>query len=131
MQNVTSRMQSLEILNGSASILDQLSSTGWKGTIQIHIIRSSNKKTYNYHKYGVANAMAQPYNHVIMPLAKYRDKLTQVRWGIADFQYRFGHKPDGMWLPETAVDNETLEVMADCGIKFTISGSMAGEDIWH
>ncbi len=74
----------------------------------------------NYRKYGIGNAIAQPYNHAILPLAEYRDKLTQVRWGIADFQYRFGHRPDGMWLPETAVDDETLEVLADCGIKFTI-----------
>jgi alpha-amylase/alpha-mannosidase (GH57 family) len=81
------------------------------------IIEQENR---NYRKYGIGNAIAQPYNHAILPLAEYRDKLTQVRWGIADFQHRFGHTPDGMWLPETAVDEETLEVLADCGIKFTI-----------
>jgi hypothetical protein len=81
------------------------------------IIEQENR---NYRKYGVGNAIAQPYNHAIMPLAEYRDKLTQVRWGIADFQHRFGHLPDGMWLPEAAVDDDTLEILADCGIKFTI-----------
>lgn len=74
----------------------------------------------NLDTYGVGNGMAQGYNHTILPLASYVDKVTQVRWGIADFEYRFGHEPQGMWLPETAVDDETLWVLADCGIKFTI-----------
>ena len=69
---------------------------------------------------GHGNAIAQCYNHAIMPLASERDKLTQVRWGIADFEFRFGRKPDGMWLPETAVDLASLQVLADHGIKFTI-----------
>lgn len=69
---------------------------------------------------GYGNAIAQPYNHVIMPLADRRDKMTQVRWGIADFTQRFGRRPQGMWLPETAVDRETLAVLAECGIEFTI-----------
>lgn len=70
--------------------------------------------------HGYGNAIAQAYNHVIMPLASRRDKITQVRWGIADFARRFGRAPDGLWLPETAVDLETLAVLAECGIKFTI-----------
>ena len=69
---------------------------------------------------GYGNAIAQAYNHVIMPLASRRDKITQVRWGVADFARRFGRAPDGLWLPETAVDLETLAVLAECGIKFTI-----------
>ncbi len=69
---------------------------------------------------GWGNALAQVYNHVIMPLANRRDKLTQVRWGLADFQYRFGRRPQGMWLAETAVDNQTLECLAQEGILFTI-----------
>jgi len=69
---------------------------------------------------GHGSALAQPYNHMIMPLAIYRDKVTQVRWGIRDFQHRFGRDPEGMWLPETAVDTETLEVLASEGIRFTI-----------
>ncbi len=69
---------------------------------------------------GFGNAIAQPYHHVILPLASRRDKLTEVRWGIADFKRRFGREPLGMWLPETAMDHETLDVLAECGIKFTI-----------
>jgi alpha-amylase/alpha-mannosidase (GH57 family) len=69
---------------------------------------------------GHGSAMAQVYNHVIMPLATTRDKRTQVIWGIRDFEHRFGRKPEGMWLAETAVDLETLEILAEHGIAFTI-----------
>ncbi len=69
---------------------------------------------------GHGSAMAQVYNHIIMPLANSRDKRTQVVWGIKDFEYRFKRKPEGMWLAETAVDLETLDIMAEQGIKFTI-----------
>jgi alpha-amylase/alpha-mannosidase (GH57 family) len=69
---------------------------------------------------GHGSALAQVYNHIILPLANSRDKRTQVLWGIRDFEYRFGRAPEGMWLSETAVDTETLEVLAECGIKFTI-----------
>lgn len=69
---------------------------------------------------GHGNAIAQPYHHTILPLATRRDKKTEVRWGIADFRRRFGREPEGMWLPETAVDVETLEVLAEEGIRFTI-----------
>jgi alpha-amylase/alpha-mannosidase (GH57 family) len=69
---------------------------------------------------GHGNAIAQVYNHMILPLATRRDKVTQVRWGIADFRHRFDREPAGMWLPETAVDTETLEVLAEHGIAFTI-----------
>ena len=65
-------------------------------------------------------AIAQAYNHIIMPLANSRDKRTQVIWGIRDFEYHFGRKPEGMWLPETSADLETLDICADNGIKFTI-----------
>ena len=69
---------------------------------------------------GHGNAIAMPYHHVILPLASHRDKVTEVRWGIADFRRRFGREPVGMWLPETAVDPETLDVLAAEGIQFTI-----------
>jgi alpha-amylase/alpha-mannosidase (GH57 family) len=69
---------------------------------------------------GHGSAIAQGYNHMIMPLASLRDKHTQVIWGIRDFERRFGRPPEGLWLPETAVDIETLEVLAEHGIKFTI-----------
>ncbi|HKW42004.1 MAG TPA: DUF3536 domain-containing protein [Gemmatimonadales bacterium] len=65
-------------------------------------------------------AIAMPYHHVILPLSPRRDKVTEVRWGVADFRRRFGREPEGMWLPETAVDRETLEVLAAEGIRFTI-----------
>ncbi|MGH2349612.1 MAG: DUF3536 domain-containing protein [bacterium] len=69
---------------------------------------------------GHGSAMAQAYNHMIMPLATVRDRRTQVAWGIADFRRRFGRAPEGMWLPETAVDLETLELLASAGIAFTV-----------
>ena len=69
---------------------------------------------------GHGSALAQCYNHIIMPLATRRDKVTQTVWGIRDFELRFGRAPEGMWLPETAADNETLDVLAEHNIKFTI-----------
>ncbi len=69
---------------------------------------------------GHGSAIAQVYNHIIMPLSNKRDKTTQVIWGIEDFKFRFGRDPEGMWLAETAVDIETLETLAENGIKFTI-----------
>lgn len=69
---------------------------------------------------GHGNALATPYHHIILPLATRRDKETEVRWGIADFKRRFGRAPEGFWLPETAVDRETLAVLAAEGIGFTV-----------
>ena len=69
---------------------------------------------------GHGSAMAQVYNHLIMPLASRRDALTQIRWGIADFESRYGRKPEGMWLAETAVNRSVLDLMAQEGIKFTV-----------
>ncbi len=69
---------------------------------------------------GHGNAIAQAYNHLIMPLANRRDKRTQILWGMEDFRFHFGRDPEGMWLPETAVDLETRDLMAEQGIRFTI-----------
>ncbi|HUX46050.1 MAG TPA: DUF3536 domain-containing protein [Terracidiphilus sp.] len=69
---------------------------------------------------GHSSAMAQVYNHVIMPLANRRDRLTQIRWGIVDYEQNYGKSPEGMWLSETAADTETLELMAEHGIRFTV-----------
>src|SRR5580698_7669077 len=69
---------------------------------------------------GHGSAMAQVYNHIIMPLANTRDKITQIRWGIADYISHYGAPPEGMWLAETAADSETLELLAQHGIKFTV-----------
>lgn len=74
------------------------------------------QKTFSGH----GSALAQAYNHMILPLANRRDKYTQVLWGIRDFEHRFGRKPEGMWLPETAVDVESLDILAELGIRFTI-----------
>lgn len=80
--------------------------------------------------FGHGSAMAQPYNHMILPLANRRDKVTQVKWGIEEFTRRFKRSPEGMWLPETAVDLETLEVLAEAGIRFTIlSPHQAGTSV--
>jgi alpha-amylase/alpha-mannosidase (GH57 family) len=69
---------------------------------------------------GHSSAMAQVYNHMIMPLASRRDRITQIRWGIADYEHHYGAPPEGMWLAETAVDSESLELLAQHGIKFTV-----------
>jgi alpha-amylase/alpha-mannosidase (GH57 family) len=82
----------------------------------------------NTQQFGVGNAMAQAYNHTILPLASWDDKVTQVEWGIADFEHQFGRKPKGMWLPETAVDRETLNILAEHGIEFTILAPWQAED---
>jgi alpha-amylase/alpha-mannosidase (GH57 family) len=83
---------------------------------QILAADKEGQKRYNGH----GNALAHVYNHMIMPLATSRDKLTQIRWGLADFRHRFGREAEGMWLAETAVDMETLGLMADEGVRFTI-----------
>ena len=76
-----------------------------------------------YHaKWGHGNAVAQPAHHTILPLCRRRDKRLQVRWGQMSFEHRFGRPAEGMWLPEMAVDLETLEVLHECGIKFTVLG---------
>src|SRR5512145_1548499 len=69
---------------------------------------------------GHGGAIAQAYNHMILPLANGRDKRTQLLWGIRDFEHRFARRPEGMWLPEAAVDTESLEFLAKDGIQFTV-----------
>jgi alpha-amylase/alpha-mannosidase (GH57 family) len=78
---------------------------------------------------GHGSALAQVYNHIIMPLANPRDKITQVIWGIRDFEHRFKRAPKGMWLAETAVDTESLEVLAEYGIEFTILAPRQGKAV--
>jgi len=78
------------------------------------------QERHNFEKHGVGNGLAQPYHHTILPLASLQDKKTQILWGISDFEYRFGHRPTGLWLPEAGVDLETLQVAAEAGIEFTI-----------
>ncbi len=92
------------------------------------------QKLFNGH----GSAVAQVYSHLIMPLANFNDKLTQVKWGIRDFESHFNRFPEGMWLAETAVNTETLEILARCGIKFTIFAPRQakavrniGSENWH
>lgn len=82
----------------------------------IRLADASSCETFGGH----GNAIAQCYGHLIMPLCNHRDKITQTRWGIADFEHFYGRKPEGMWLPETAVDTETLAVLAAHDIRFVI-----------
>src|SRR5579862_4655889 len=87
---------------------------------EIHqaILTADNLSQERYGGHG--SAIAQVYNHMILPLANARDRYTQVFWGIRDFQSRFGRDPEGMWLSETASDTPSLETLAELGIRFTI-----------
>ncbi len=87
---------------------------------------------------GHGSAIAQAWGHIILPLGNLRDIKTQVRWGLLDFQHRFGRPAEGMWLPETAVNSQTLQVLAEEGLKFTILAPHQaaqirdlGDDGWH
>lgn len=82
-------------------------------------IIEADKKSLELHG-GHGNAIAMCYNHMIMPLANLNDKITQVKWGVADFRYHFGREPEGIWLPETACNDETIEVLISEGIRYII-----------
>jgi hypothetical protein len=79
---------------------------------------------------GHGSAMAQAYNHVILPLCSRRDRLTEIRWGLRDFERRFGRRAEGFWLPETAVDAETLELLDQEGVRFTILSPSQAARLW-
>ncbi len=122
------------ILNSEKKIKKIFNNYSWIsfnfGPTLLSWIRSHDKRTYKSiieadlagrEKFsGHGSAIAQIYNHLIMPLANRQDKLIQVSWAIKDFEFNFGRKPEGIWLSETAVDIETLEILAESGIKFTI-----------
>lgn len=100
-------------------------------------ILDADRKSLELHN-GHGSAIAQVYNHLIMPLANRRDKETQIKWGLYDFEQRFKRKTEGIWLAETAVDTETLELLAENDVKFTIlaprqaaSVRKRGENSWH
>lgn len=82
-------------------------------------IINADKESQKIHS-GHGNAIAMIYNHLIMPLAERKDKVTQVKWGVSDFKFHFGREPEGIWLPETACNEETLEVLAEENIKYII-----------
>ena len=100
------------------------------------ILEADRESQKNFSGHG--SALAQVYNHMILPLANARDRRTQILWGIRDFQRRFKRLPEGMWLPETAVDIESLEILAELGIRFTILAPHQadrvrpiGGRVWH
>src|SRR4029077_14510140 len=78
---------------------------------------------------GHGNAIAQAYNHAILPLCNERDRTTQVRWGVADFRYRFGREPESMWLPETACNDDVLGALIDEGLRFVILASQQAQRV--
>jgi len=82
-------------------------------------------------KFGHGNAIAQSFNHMIMPLCIYRDKVTQTIWGKKEFEYRFGRKTEGMWLAETACNNETLEVLIEHGMRFLVLSPYQADSVQH
>lgn len=90
----------------------------WMPEVHEAIVAADRLSRQRYSGHG--SALAQVYNHMILPLANTRDRHTQVLWGIRDFEHRFGRYPEGMWLSETAADTPTLEALAHLGIKFTI-----------
>lgn len=121
---VDSKNRILRITNNYAQMSFNLGPTllSWmeeKAPLTYTMIRDADRLSQKQFG-GHGSAMAQIYNHVIMPLASTRDRVTQIVWGIADFEHRYGRKPDGMWLPETAVDLESLDLLARHGIRFTI-----------
>ncbi len=78
---------------------------------------------------GHGNAIAQAYNHAILPLSNERDRRTQVRWGLVDFRYRFGREPEAMWLPETACNDDVLGLLIDAGLRFVILAPQQAERV--
>ena len=80
---------------------------------------------------GHGSAMAQIHSHTIMPLASERDRRTEIRWALADFRHHFGRDPEGMWLPETAVDVTTLDLLAEHGLRFTVLSPYQAARVRH
>ena len=127
--NGASRIQNLEneivrIVNNYARMSFNFGPTllSWlheKAPRAYHMILEADKTSAARYG-GHGSAVAQVYNHIIMPLASTRDAQTQIRWGIADFEHRFGRRPEGMWLAETACNRQVLDLMAAEGIKYTI-----------
>ena len=114
----------IRLVNNYAKISFNFGPTllGWlaaKAPDVYHAILAADRQSQEYFS-GHGSAIAQPYTHLILPLANHRDRYTQILWGVSDFTHHFGRQPEGMWLPETAVDVKTLEIVAELGIRFTI-----------
>jgi hypothetical protein len=86
----------------------------------ITLAKIVSQERWHYRQRGVGNGLAQPYFHVILPLLPWYDRKTQILWGLRAFEHRFGHSASGLWLPETAVDEDTLALCAELGVRFTI-----------
>lgn len=125
----------LDIVNNYAHMSFNMGATllSWMEKFEPHtyerIIKADAQSVQEFSGHG--NAIAQVYNHIIMPLANQKDKYTQTVWGIEDFKKRFGRMPEGIWLAETACDDETLGVLSDCGIKFTILSPYQAEKVLY
>jgi alpha-amylase/alpha-mannosidase (GH57 family) len=91
-------------------------------------IINADKRSISLHG-GHGNAIAMCYNHMIMPLANFNDKITQVKWGLADFRHHFGRESEGIWLPETACNIETIEVLINEGVKYIILDTSQAEQV--
>src|SRR3972149_10915104 len=113
----------LDLINNYSSISFNFGPTllSWLGekfpTVYQRILDADRE---SIRRFGHGNAMAQAYNHVIMPLANERDQETEVLWGVADFEKRFRRRPDAMWLPETAANYPTLRVLVKYGMQYLI-----------
>lgn len=119
-----SKWQIVDIVNNFESISFNFGPTLLAWLVEKHsstyqlILEADQKSREKHHGHG--NAIAQAYNHMIMPLANYRDKVTQVKWGLDEFRHRFGREAESIWLPETACNEETLEVLVEAGIRFIV-----------
>jgi alpha-amylase/alpha-mannosidase (GH57 family) len=91
-------------------------------------IIEADKQSISLHN-GHGNAIAMAYNHIIMPLANEQDKITQIKWGLKDFEYHFGRKSESIWLPETACNLDTIEALINEGIKYIILDVSQAEKI--
>ena len=129
-------------LDHEGRILDMLNAYEWMsfnvGPTLLSWMERMDPRTYariveadaaSLKRLGHGNALAQAYHHVILPLASPLDKEVEVVWAIADFEARFGRRPEGMWLPEAAVDSATLEVLARHGIRFTVLAPRQAEAV--
>ncbi|HXV28341.1 MAG TPA: DUF3536 domain-containing protein [bacterium] len=122
-----------DIVNNFESISFNFGATllSWmkdKNPATYEAIIAADKSSVEKHN-GHGNAIAQVYNHIIMPLANRRDKITQVKWGIQDFKYRFGRDPESVWLAETACNEETLEVLIEEGVRYIILSPYQAEAV--
>ena len=132
-----------QIINDIGKIIDRVNNYEYLsfnfGPTLLHWIKTKHHDTYKKiihadnisakNNSGHGNAIAMCYNHMIMPLANYRDKITQIRWGLKDFEYHFKREPEGIWLPETACNMETIEALIDEGVKFIILDTGQAEKV--